>query len=74
MITEKPAKGTIGFIMRSCVGDGHFFRVYDKDYNFKDYDILHHDLQVVIIEDATFYETERGSYLDHSPFYNEIDT
>ena len=65
---SKPAKGTRGFIMRSAVGDGHFFRVYDHNHNFKDYDILHFDLEVVILEDdATFYETENRNYLDHSP-------
>jgi hypothetical protein len=70
-ITSKPAKGTIGFIMRVFDGtnDTHVFRVYDKDHNFIDYDINHYDLQVVILEDdATFYETEKGNYLDHGVF------
>ena len=65
---SKRAKGTIGFIMRGLDGE-HFFRVYDKDHNFVDYDILHHDLQVVIIEDdATFFETDKGHFIDHEVF------
>mgnify|MGYP003339478920 CR=1 FL=1 len=68
MLKTKSAKGTIGFIMRNF-GGGHFFRVYDKDHNFVDYDILHHDLQVVILEeDATFYETDNRNYLDHEEY------
>ena len=70
MLKTKPAKGTIGFIMRDATDNKHFFRVYDKDHNFVDYDILHHDLQVVILEDdATFYETENKNYLDHEDYH-----
>ena len=65
MVKSKPAKGTIGFLMRNAFDNSSFFRVYDKDHNFIDYDITHHDLQVVIIEDATFYETDKGNYLDY---------
>jgi hypothetical protein len=44
------------------------FRVYDKDYNFIDYDILHYDLEVEILDtDATLYSSEYGDYLDHAP-------
>jgi hypothetical protein len=67
----KPAKGTKGFIIR--VGDCHMFRVYDKDFNFVDYDITHHDLEVVIMdEDASLYRSEFGDYIDHSPI-NELE-
>ena len=67
----KPAKGTKGFIIR--VGDGHMFRVYDKNFDFVDYDITHHDLEVQILDsDASFYSNEFGNYLDHSPI-NEIE-
>lgn len=46
-------------------GDGQFrFRVYNGDL-FTDYDILHCDLHVRIMdEDAYFY---KDKYLDHSP-------
>ena len=66
MRTTKPAKGTKGYIIR--VGDTHMFRVYDENYNFIDYDILHHDLEVEILDtDATLYSSEFVQYLDHAP-------
>ena len=66
----KPAKGTKGHIIR--VGDTYMFRVYDKDYNFIDYDILHYDLEVEILDtDATLYSSEYGNYLDHAPITDE---
>ena len=66
MRTTKPAKGTKGYITR--VGDTHMFRVYDKNHNFIDYDILHHDLEIEILDtDATLYSSEFGQYLDHAP-------
>ena len=64
----KPANGATGYLIW-CGGDKYVFRVYDKEHNFVDYDILHHDLQVVILEDdATFYETENKNYLDHEEY------
>jgi hypothetical protein len=44
------------------------FRVYDANYDFIDYDILHYDLEVEILDtDATLYSSEYGNYLDHAP-------
>ena len=68
MVKSKPAKGTIGFLMRDAIDNKHFFRVYDKAHNFTDYKINHHDLQVVILEDAKFYETDKGNFLDYEEF------
>ena len=66
----KPAKGTKGHIIR--VGDTYMFRVYDKEYNFIDYDILHYDLEVEILDtDASLYSSEYGDYLDHAPITDE---
>ena len=60
------AKGMKGILIR--VGDSHVFRVYRKDYTFLDYDILHHDLVIQILEsDATLYRSEFGNYLDYPP-------
>ena len=71
MRSVKPAKGTKGFIIR--VLDSHVFRVYDKDFNFVDYDITHHDLEVMIIgDDASLYSSEFGDYIDYKPI-NEIE-
>lgn len=62
----KPAKGTKGYIIR--VLDTYMFRVYDANHNFIDYDILHHDLEVEIVDtDAVLYSSEYGDYLDHAP-------
>ena len=60
------AKGLKGILIR--VGDSHVFRVYREDYTFLDYDILHHDLEIQILEsDATLYRSELGNYLDYAP-------
>jgi len=49
--------------------DNWVFRVYDKDYNIKDYEVLHSDLCATINDtDAYFYEREDGRLvLDHGP-------
>jgi hypothetical protein len=60
------AKGLKGILIR--VGDRHVFRVYREDYTFLDYDILHYDLEIQILEsDATLYRNEFGNYLDYPP-------
>jgi hypothetical protein len=60
------AKGLKGILIR--VGDSYMFRVYREDYTFLDYDILHHDLEIQILEsDATLYRSEFGNYLDYAP-------
>lgn len=63
------AAGTTGFILNTIDG-GYVFRVYDKHTEaFKDYDLLHSDLEVKIVdEDAVFYELDNGkNLLDYSP-------
>ena len=44
------------------------FRIYDKDHNFTDYDLFHHDLDITIEDDdAEFVENDEGKkYLDYS--------
>jgi hypothetical protein len=64
--TAQQAKGVKGYIIR--VLDGHVFRVYNKDFTFVDYDILHYDLEIQILEkDAMLYRSEFGNYLDYPP-------
>jgi len=61
------AKGVEGFLLYDF---NHFwFRIYNDDYSFNDYKILHHDMKIKIIDSGTsFYETEDGEkYIDHSP-------
>lgn len=60
------AKGVTGHLIP--VQDRIMFRVYDQDYNFTDYDLLHSDLEVTITDpDAYFYRDEFTDRLDHSP-------
>lgn len=63
------ANGVEGCLIYSHGLEKFLFRVYDEDYNFKDYDILHNDLVVEIKDaDAFFYEGANGElHLDHSP-------
>jgi hypothetical protein len=62
----KPAKGVKGFIIR--VLDSYVFRVYNEDFTFVDYDILHYDLEVEILEaDAMLYCGEFGAHIDYPP-------
>ena len=73
-ITPKmsPARGTRGFLLRSVDNVGcsrFFFRVYGADHSFRDYEIVHPDLEIEIVDkEATFYEAEEGcdARLDHS--------
>jgi hypothetical protein len=60
----KPAHGVKGILIR--VGDAHVFRIYGEGHSFVDYDILHHDLAVEILDnDAILYDSEFGNYLDY---------
>ncbi len=64
-VGEKAAVGTRGFIMRS--DDSYFFRVYGKKGDFVDYDIMHYDLEVQIIdESAALIEHNGNNYIDYS--------
>ena len=66
MITERPANGATGYLIRT--GDTVVFRVYDKNHDFVDYDIRHYDMRVQIQEpDAYFYEGDDLACIDHSP-------
>jgi len=74
-MTRKPslARGTRGFLLRSIDDAGslrYFFRVYGADHTFRDYELIHSDLEIQILdEEATFYDAEDGcdARLDHSP-------
>jgi len=63
----KSANGTRGQIIKSFDGE-YYFRVYSSEHNFEDYALAHSDLTVVIDdEDASFYDGEFSSRLDHAP-------
>ena len=64
----KPTKGVKGFIMHGMDYDRnrfYFFRVYDENHNFIDYDIEHYDLEVEILEDALFYDNGEKQWIDY---------
>lgn len=61
----KSAQNTTGFLIR--VGDTIMFRVYYPDHSFRDYDILHYDLEVTIVtSDAVF--DDLNETLDYGPW------
>lgn len=67
----KSADGVRGLLLYNGV-DNYYFRVYEPDGSFTDYDLLHSDISVTIDDpDAFFYETtvdgETYLHLDHSP-------
>jgi hypothetical protein len=63
----KPAKGVKGCIIDAFDGT-YYFRVYNADHTFTDYELHHHDLQVIIDdEDAVLYDEELSTRLDYSP-------
>jgi hypothetical protein len=66
-MTAKSANGVEGQLIYTAMGK-YMFRVYDKDYNFVDYDLAHSDLGVIIKDvDAFLYQDGNGNVLDHSP-------
>ena len=66
MTTVKSANGVTGQLI--TIFGTVYFRVYDEDHNFKDYDLAHCDLTVTIDDvDAFFYDDEFTTRLDHAP-------
>ena len=64
----KSAKGLKGILIKSISSDTVFFRVYDEDHTFIDYNIHHYDMEIAIEEDAYIYKTDDGNfYIDYSP-------
>jgi hypothetical protein len=46
----------------------YYFRVYDTNHDFVDYDLMHSDLSITITDlDAYFYRKPGHDLLDHSP-------
>jgi hypothetical protein len=66
-MTVQSANGVTGQLI--TIFDGTvYFRVYDADHNFVDYELAHSDLTVTINDvDAFFYKDEFSDRLDHSP-------
>ena len=64
---ESRAIGQRGFLIRSGVDDQIWFRVYDSNHDFVDYEITNYDCEVVIIDpNAAFIRSEAGDFLDYT--------
>ncbi len=64
--TQERAIGVRGFLIRGAE-DQVWFRVYDKNHDFVDYEITNYDCEVVIIDpDAAFHRGEHGDFLDYT--------
>ena len=65
-IEEKRAIGERGVLIRG-IGDQMWFRIYDHNHDFVDYEITNHDCEVVIIDpDAALIRNEAGDFLDYT--------
>ena len=64
---KQPADGVEGCLIRGHDGQ-YYFRVYDANHDFVDYDLMHSDLSITITDaDAYFYRGDSGDRLDHAP-------
>lgn len=64
--TEERAIGQRGFLIRG-IGEEMWFRVYHPDKSFTDYEITHHDCEVVIIDpSAALIHNDAGDFLDYT--------
>jgi hypothetical protein len=66
---HRDANKQVGILIRGFNGEPPYFRIYGKNGTFKDYDILHDDLRIKILDDgAEFIESKDGSecYLNYS--------
>lgn len=66
MKSSKPAQGQRGLLIRGAAGQ-IWFRQYDENHNFVDYDITHYDCEIEIVDSsAELIRTERGDFLDYT--------
>lgn len=66
MKSSKPAQGQRGLLIRGADGQ-IWFRQYDENHNFVDYDITHYDCEIEIVDSsAELIRTERGDFLDYT--------
>ena len=71
-MTEERAIGVRGFLIRG-LEDNVWFRVYHPDKSFTDYEITHHDCEIVIIDpSAALIRSDAGEFLDYTTESMEI--
>lgn len=72
---EERAIGSRGFLIRGA-GDQIWFRIYkpnDPEHGFIDYEITHHDCEIVIIDpSAALHHNDAGDFLDYASESMEI--
>ncbi|MCX5637086.1 MAG: hypothetical protein NTX52_05255 [Planctomycetota bacterium] len=67
MWQENPAKDVKGFLLYSPFTRKYFFRVYNPDKTFEDYDLAFEDMEVQILDSfVALYKTDKGNKLDYS--------
>ena len=66
MMSEK-IKNLRGFLCKSFEGK-FFFRTYNEDGSYIDYEICHSDLEIQILDKDAYIYTRDGNYcIDYSP-------
>lgn len=64
--TETAAQGQRGMLIDSFDGR-RYFRQYDENHDFVDYELTHFDLEIEILDSsAALIRTESGDYVDYS--------
>ena len=65
-MTEERAIGQRGFLIRG-IDNEIWFRVYRPDNDFTDYEITHHDCEIVIIDPTSaLIKNDAGEFLDYT--------
>lgn len=70
---ELPAKGTRGFLLYSPFTHDFFFRVYESDKSFTDYELRFEDMQIEIVDDHLSLFQCSPAELESTQGYNKID-
>ncbi len=66
MNSSKPAKGQRGMLIRGMDGQ-IWFRQYDANHDFVDYDITHYDCEIEILDSsAELIRNDHGDFLDYT--------
>ena len=66
MNSRKPAQGQRGLLIRGMDGQ-IWFRQYDDNHDFVDYDITHYDCEIEIVDSsAELIRNEHGDILDYT--------
>jgi len=70
------AYGTKGCLIRLMTDpEQYIFRIYDETYGFIDYEITHHDLDMIIDDKtAAFYSKNGKYYLDYTPDSMQVES